>query len=445
MTRARIIGVGPNLVTKQFAKLLHWPLRRWAILAVFAVPITEPIVAADSRVPQDHAASARLERVSTRHPRASLGAPSRQHRPGVSRQVGAGGPMVELERFRRRVDAYARRRADGLAVAFSQALAQAAGERRGQGGATADPLAARMRPAGVLPARTQDARLLHIAHRQAERVEEGFFRGRYDRSRARLPENVALWRERPDIANPGPDLANFPNSAFTLPAGRAYIEMSPVTYYGTAQNTPAQFNTEFLLRYGVTDDIEFRIFGNGASWSGGPEPTWGFSPIALDTKIQLWTEKPALYLPAAGLEAYLQTQWLGSRAFNGGTQPSVTFNFDQSLPFGIDLEYNVGATRVQDWNGQNVWEASFQWALQRDLFDEDFAVFVHGFFNAMTLPRLPNIRAPLGPPGKVEQNAVGAGFIWTVDRRVAVYGQLSGGTTAATPSTIGMLGFAAAF
>jgi hypothetical protein len=287
---------------------------------------------------------------------------------------------------------------------------------------------------------------LTYADRRAQQAKEEFFKGRYNRSRARLPENIEQWRSQPDIANPGPDLANFPNSAFTLPQGRAYVELSPFTYYGTAKNSPAQYNTEFLLRYGATDDIELRLFGNGVSWSGGPNATWGFSPIAFDTKIQLWTEKPDYYLPAAGFEAYIQTQWLGSAVFNGGIQPSFTFNFDQSLPFGIDLEYNLGTTRIRDVTGENIWEFSFQWALQRDLFNKNFAVFIHGFYNAMTLPRLPNAQIVYGTDSRKEkQNAVGAGFIWTVNRRFAVYGQTSGGTTSFTPSLLSLMGFAISF
>jgi len=284
------------------------------------------------------------------------------------------------------------------------------------------------------------------ATQRAEQARETFFKGRYNRSRARLPENIERWRSEPDIANPGPDLANFPNSAFTLPQGRAYVELSPFTYYGTASTSPAQYNAEFLLRYGVTDDIELRLFGNGVSWIGGSNPTWGFSPLAFDTKIQMWTEKQDYFLPAAGFEAYIQTEWLGNAEFNGGTQPSFTFNFDQSLPFDIDLEYNLGVTRVQDANGKNDWEFSFQWGLQRDLFNKDFAVFIHGFYNAMTLPRVPNPQVTFGTKGnKFTQNAVGAGFIWTVNRRLAVYGQTSGGTTQFTPSLISMLGFAVSF
>ena len=297
------------------------------------------------------------------------------------------------------------------------------------------------------PPPTANARqpFLDYGRQQGESAEGEFFKGRYNRSRARLPENVDKWRSEPDINNPGPDLANFPNSAFTLPQGRAYIEISPFAYYSSALGSPPQYNAEFLLRYGLSDDIELRLFSNGPSWAGGSDSTWGFSPVAFDTKIQLWTEKQDYFIPAAGFEAYVQTEWLGNKAFNSGTQPSFTFNFDQSLPWGIDFEYNLGATRFQDTVGDNIWKFGFQWAFQRDLFNKDFAVFIHGYYNAASLPRLPNVQLPYEAYKTPTQNAVGGGFIWTANKRLAIYGQVSGGTTKFTPAVISMFGFAVSF
>jgi hypothetical protein len=280
----------------------------------------------------------------------------------------------------------------------------------------------------------------------AAETMEDFFNGRYNRSRARLPQNIDKWRSQIDVSNPGSDLANFPNSAFTLPQGRGYIELSPLTYYGTGTNNPAQFNTEYLLRFGATDNIELRLFGNGISWSGGSSQVWGFSPIAFDTKIHLWGENQNYFLPAAGFEAYIQTPWLSSNpAFNQGTEPSFTFNFDQSLPFDIDFEYNFGTTRTLVATGGNVWQFSFQWALQRDFFSKDFAIFIHGFYNAMSLPRLPQVLSSYDNVNKPIQNAVGAGFVWTINHRFQLYGQTSGGTTQFSNSIISMMGFVAAF
>lgn len=280
---------------------------------------------------------------------------------------------------------------------------------------------------------------------RAQEVEDLFFKGRYDRSRARLPENIDKWRSQPDIGNPGADLANFPNSAFTLPQGRAYVEFQPLSYYGARGNQNAQYNTEYLLRYGATDNIELRLFGNGVTWQGGSTSTWGFSPLTFDTKIHLVEEHQEFYLPAVGLEVYLQTQLLGSSAFNSGTLPGFTFNMDQSLPWDIDFEYNLGANEVQETIGGNTWQFSFQWAFQRDLLNKDIAVFIHGFYNAMTLPRLPTTTTPYLSSVNPVQNAVGAGLIWTPNNRISFWGQASGGTTQYTQSIITSLGFAVAF
>ena len=46
-------------------------------------------------------------------------------------------------------------------------------------------------------------------------------------------EDVKEDIEQPlDIRAPGSDLANFPNSAFTLPKGGFYLETTPVSYAG---------------------------------------------------------------------------------------------------------------------------------------------------------------------------------------------------------------------
>ena len=63
-----------------------------------------------------------------------------------------------------------------------------------------------------------------------------------------------------DIRDPDPDTANFPNGAYTLPKGRMYIENSPVSFYGPSTITPPQYNWEYLLRYGLTDNLELRLF-----------------------------------------------------------------------------------------------------------------------------------------------------------------------------------------
>src|SRR5262249_32321955 len=43
---------------------------------------------------------------------------------------------------------------------------------------------------------------------------------------------------RPDMREPGPDTANFPNSPYTLPQGRAYVEASPASISAPTPATP---------------------------------------------------------------------------------------------------------------------------------------------------------------------------------------------------------------
>src|SRR5688572_16306859 len=70
-------------------------------------------------------------------------------------------------------------------------------------------------------------------------------------------------RPAPDIRHPGPDSADFPNSPNTLAKGRMYIENSPVGFLFRDRSRPNQYQWEFLIRYGLTNRIEFRVFSNG--------------------------------------------------------------------------------------------------------------------------------------------------------------------------------------
>ncbi|HTI49307.1 MAG TPA: hypothetical protein VL475_00095, partial [Planctomycetaceae bacterium] len=205
----------------------------------------------------------------------------------------------------------------------------------------------------------------------------------------------------PDISQPGPDMGDFPNSAYTLPKGRAYVEMAPVTLAGPDAENPSSYNWAYLLRYGVTDDVEFRIFGSGLTHIFGSDPETGFSPVSLDTKIHLWDQNNDWLIPAVSLEAYLQTTW-GTKAFSGGWQESIALNFDMLLLEKTNLEWTIGYSGVQDAvnvvTGHrfiarhhflrptihradvNVYQLSIQWALEQEI-TEQLQLFFHGFYN----------------------------------------------------------------
>ncbi len=281
-----------------------------------------------------------------------------------------------------------------------------------------------------------------------------------DQDRWRLVDDPQTSRDRRlrrqskiDIRDPDPDTANFPNGAFTLPKGRVYIENSPVGFYGASKTQARVYQWEYLLRYGLTDNLEFRIFSNGltAQAARGRQPSvTGYSPLAFDLKMHFWEENTRYHIPAMGVEIYLQTAF-GSPVFSAGTQPSVSLLFDQTLPFGVGFEYNFGISGIQNGLGQIQYQFSYQWSFQRQVV-EDFDVFVHGFYNESGLPRLLQFRSvtarevqSLITQAKVPvANVVGLGSIWTVSDRLSVFGSYNFGTTTGSPSHIALLGFAVA-
>lgn len=244
-----------------------------------------------------------------------------------------------------------------------------------------------------------------------------------------------------DIRRPGPDTSNFPNSPFTLPQGRMYIETSPGTFYGPSRVSSRLYNWEFLLRYGLTDRLELRMFSNGYTVQGAPSATTGFSPLAFDLKAHLWDEHRKFFIPAAGLEVYMETN-LGSPAFNQGTQPSINLLFAHSLPAKFQFEWNIGVAGNQTVgrNPDIFYSLALQWALQRQVTD-DLTIFWHGFLNNAALPRF----------GQAIRNTAadivvtGVGSQYYLSTRLALFGSFNFGLTADSPKTVAYLGFAYAF
>jgi hypothetical protein len=276
-------------------------------------------------------------------------------------------------------------------------------------------------------------------------------------------------KDKLDIRTPGPDMANYPNSAYTLPQGGFYAEITPAVYTAENSSNPAQYNAEYFFRYGLLDRVELRLYSSGLSIQGGDKPATGFGPLAFDSKIHLWDEWKDYYLPAAGFEAVLQTTWLGSPAFTHGTEPAFSLNFDQTLPGDISIEYNIGTQRFLDPQNldREVWDVAFQWAIQHDIV-EDLAFFVNGFYNATTLPRFTKnakktetvcdinhrtdtaydciqkntiVRRVVGGNSDAP-NVVGAGLLWTLSDNLALYCNIGAGTNASSPPYQAYAGFA---
>lgn len=253
----------------------------------------------------------------------------------------------------------------------------------------------------------------------------------------------------PDITEPGPDMGDFPNSAFTLPKGRAYIEMAPVTVVAADANTPEAYAWPFLLRYGLTDDLEIRLLGNGLTVLFGEDGTSGFSPLTFDMKVHLW-DHDHWWMPAASLEAYILSTW-GSSAFNGGTQPSVNMNFDLPITKATTLEWSVGLTGVEDTVdvvtgeryvtrhnfrvpviqqvGATDNQFSFQWAIEHQV-TRRLQLFLHGYYNGAIF-----LQQGAG-------NVAGAGFFWQSNTRLMWFGSCNAGLDNDVAPVSGQFGFA---
>lgn len=280
----------------------------------------------------------------------------------------------------------------------------------------------------------------------ASRTSDRLARGSDGESK---PEGDAEPDTWPNIEEPGPDMANFPNSAFTIPKGTAQVEFAPVSLSGPTDNNGPSFTTQYLLRYGLTDNLEFRVFGLGfADVFHGAGKTSGFAPPAFDLKLHLWDESENHLIPAVGLEGYYQSTW-GSPAFRSGWQPSGSILFDHTLPLNFKFEWNIGLNGAQAPlfgtdrrpNGpinvvhgpeRNSMEWSLQWALQRRMIGK-LDVFTHGFLNSSAVPQLG------------DGITVGAGGIWTASDRFSIFGSYNAGLSVDAPTTFLLLGFARAF
>ncbi|MFZ2726932.1 MAG: transporter [Methylococcaceae bacterium] len=229
------------------------------------------------------------------------------------------------------------------------------------------------------------------------------------------------------IQTPGPDLANYPNSAFTLPQYHSYVEMSAF-YNNKSLASSTQYNVGYLLRYGLTDNLELRLQSNGFTMVDGTTKQLGISPQVFDIKWHIMNAPDNSLLPALGIEASVQTEW-ASPAFKSGIQPALSLNFDHALAYDISIEYNIGFISQQTNVEQNNYKLALSWAVQRNIIN-NVAVFIHGYSNTAN---------------GVGSTVIGGGLQWTLSPRVAVFANANTGLTIGTASFSSLLGLAIAF
>ena len=258
----------------------------------------------------------------------------------------------------------------------------------------------------------------------------------------------------PDISKPGADFGDYPNSAFTLPKGRVYLEITPISYQGKDRHNSGSNSYNYLFRYGVTDDVEFRLTGSGLTTVFDPGATVvGFAPLIIDTKIHLWDDQMDKLIPAASFEAFIQTN-LASPTFQSGFQPSINMNLDFPFTKDTNVEMTFGYTGVQDAvyviGGErfiprlghniptlskanlNVNLFSFQWALEQQV-TEKFQVFLQGYYNGDVFRQ------------SAQGRVVGLGYFYQFNKRATFFNSYNAGLDPSTPNFSSQVGFAFAF
>ena len=249
------------------------------------------------------------------------------------------------------------------------------------------------------------------------------------------------------IRNPGPDSANFPNSAYTIERGHIYIETQPVQVSGPSNVQAYNYNAGYLLRFGLTDRVEFRLFSNGPTYFshydgnkrtgvGPADYATGWSPIFIDFKVNFWEQRIRSFMPAMGMEVYMSTA-TGSSQFQSGVQGAINLLFDYNFGNDWNFEWNIGLQNANTSAPRlgNVYVPQFnaQWSIQKAV-TEDLAFFVQGYFNDAALPSYGG------------NTVVGAGALYYIGKKWSTWGNYNVGVEKyAGPAFTYNWGFAYAF
>lgn len=253
------------------------------------------------------------------------------------------------------------------------------------------------------------------------------------------------------------ELASFPNSASTLPQGKWSLEWSTVSYTDGSKVSVPMASSDVLIRYGLFDPLELRIYTQGVTAQWGSNRTVGFSPLTFDLKARLLeTTDESPWLPGVAFETAIQTQLMGSAAFDAGTEPTFTLNVDQ--PLGDFLfQYNVGTMRFMSPCNPNQldWNLTYSWSIEREV-TEDLTFFVDGFYGSSILPKVTTMSKvtpgvctgtgsaanSYGKNGRLfGENMVGGGLFWHATPDLGFYMNVAGGTNVDSPGVMSYLGF----
>jgi hypothetical protein len=223
-------------------------------------------------------------------------------------------------------------------------------------------------------------------------------------------------KSTPSIRDPGPDFADFPNSAEVVPPGVYYMEIAPTSQWSNRPDS-LQSGLELLFRTGIVPDLELRLSGSAITIIDSDEPgqdTVGSGPFGIGFKYHALDGALQWFRPAVGIEFQAVLPVASSNELNPDVVlPSGSLNLDHTLPANFSFHWNLGFQTSLDDDQDSFLQASFQWSIANDV-TRDLQLYVTG---AKSYPATPS-----GGGGIL---LVGAGFLWVVNESIASYGLLA--------------------
>lgn len=247
-----------------------------------------------------------------------------------------------------------------------------------------------------------------------------------------IPDRFSGGGRLPNIREPGPDAPDFPDSPYTVPPGIVYLETS-LTLVTMDWPRLREYATATLIRIGLVEDWELRLSSPGLIVRvGPPDSTSGFGPITIGAKHHLFNGSEDECWPAVGLIMQITTR-TGADAFRPGiAEPAIFCNFDHTLPWGMEFEWNAGVSLRRNEAGHSQLQAQLLFALTRPL-GEELRLFAHGFFFVPA------------SSGNDAELVIGPGVLWIISDRVAMDASISFGLTEESPDAIARIGVSLAF
>jgi hypothetical protein len=230
----------------------------------------------------------------------------------------------------------------------------------------------------------------------------------------------------PSIRDPGPDFADFPNSADVVQPGVYYLEIAPTSQWSSQPENIAS-GLEVLFRVGVVRDFELRLLGSPLSVIDSDQPEQnvvGAGPFGIGFKYHVYDGTRQWFHPAMGIEFQVALPVATSSELNPGmVLPSGSLNVDHSLPANFSFHWNLGVQTALDGGNDPFWQINFQWSLANDV-TPDVQLYVNGISTYPANPSDNGGKNILGfrlPSNGGWSHFIGAGFMWTFSEHAATY------------------------